>query len=313
VCSTARSVGCRSTAPVSDLLTQAPVRARTCGPAIEVAGGPHRMSTTATAALEVATAEVSSGRPPAAPPARTVRTLSWSDQHRVIQVAGGSKGYLAMPEGYNTGWRATAYGRTLTSVRMDGWQQGWKLPPGGHHQGHDQLRPGRTQHGCCSAGSAAGLLVLVLALLPVRRRARLRPDPLPPVPGRWWRAAPVAGVGGLLIGPVGLVSAGAALALPRRWWAAGAGGALALAGVLLALDPDARWAQAAGQGLAAAALCVVTAALADWTPPSAHAGPPRRPAVGQPQRGRSTSVQDRAAEGRPRRARSARRPLPSAR
>jgi arabinofuranan 3-O-arabinosyltransferase len=290
-------------APVSDLLTLAPVRATTCGPAIEVAGGPHRMSSTATAALEVATAEVSSGRPPAAPPARAIRTLSWSDQHRVIDVAGGDKGYLAMSEGYNTGWRATAYGRTLTPVRMDGWQQGWKLPPGGDTRVTLSFGPGRTQHGLLLGGLVAGLLVLALALLPVRREHRLRPDPLPPVPGRWWRAAPVAGVGGLLIGPVGLASAGAALALPRRWWAAGAGGALALAGVLLAVDPGARWVQAADQGLAAVALCVVTAALVDWTPPGddptrGGAGPPAGQSVGQSQRRPLDQHPGQAAEGR---------------
>ena len=300
------------TAPVADLLTLAPVRATTCGPPIEAASGPHRMSSTATAALEVATAEVSSGRPPAAPPARAFRTVSWSDQHRVVDVAGGGKGYLAMSEGYNDGWRATAYGRTLKPVRMDGWQQGWKLPPGGATRVTLTFGPGRMQHGVLLGGLAAGLLVLALALVPVRRRIRLRPAPLPPAPGRWWRAAPVAGVGGLLIGPVGLASAGAALALPRRWWAAGAGGALALAGVLLAVDPGARWVQAADQGLAAAALCVVTAALVEWTPPGHPAGHPigdpgggpaaarRRPGggpVGQPQRGPLDQHPGQAAEG----------------
>jgi hypothetical protein len=133
----------------------------------------------------------------------------------------------------------------------------------------------------------------VLALLPVRRRGRLRPDPLPPrarpvvagrAGGRRRRAADRPGRAGL---------GGRALALPRRWWAAGAGGALALAGVLLALDPDARWVQAADQGLAAAALCVVTAALVDWTPPP----PTRARRAGQRSAsrsaGRSTSTQDR--------------------
>ncbi len=281
------------TAPVADLLTLAPVRATTCGPPIEVAGGTHRMSSTATAALEVATAEVSSGRPAAAPPARAIRTEAWSDQHRVVDVAGGDKGYLAVSEGYNDGWRATAYGRTLTPVRLDGWQQGWKLPRGGATRVTLTFGPGRMQHGVLLGGLAAGLLVLLLALVPVRRRVELQPDPLPPAPGRWWRAAPVAGVGGLLIGPVGLASAGAALALPRRWWAAGAGGALALAGVLLAVDPGARWVQAADQGLAVAALCVVTAALVDWTPPADPAGDP----VGQPQRGSLDQHPGQAAEG----------------
>ncbi len=271
------------TAPVSDLLTLAPVRATRCGPAIEVAGGSHRMSSIATGALEVATAELSSGRPSTAPPARAVRTLSWSDQERVVEVGGGGKGYLALPEGFNDGWRATAYGRTLTPVRLDGWQQGWKLPRGRAAEVTLTFGPGRVQHGLLLGGLGAALLVLVLALVPARRRSRLRPDPLPPAPGRWWRAAPVAAAGGLLIGPVGLVSAAAALALPRRWWAAGAGGALAVAGVLLAAGPDARWVQAAGQALSAAALCVLTAALVDWVPPGRPLGRPQGQSLGQSQ------------------------------
>jgi arabinofuranan 3-O-arabinosyltransferase len=267
------------TAPVADLLTLAPVRATACGPTVEVDAGSHRMSTIGTAALQVATVELSSGRPPAAPAARTVRTVSWSDQHRVVAVSGGEKGYLALPEGFNDGWRATAYGRTLTPVRMDGWQQGWKLPPGDATEVTLTFGPGRTQDRLLLGGLVAALLVLGLALVPARRPTRLRPDPLPAAPGRWWRVAPVAAAGGLLIGPVGLASAAAALVLPRRWWAAGAGGALAVAGVLGAADPNAGWVEAAGQALGAVALCLLTAALVDWVPP----GLPAREPVGQPE------------------------------
>jgi arabinofuranan 3-O-arabinosyltransferase len=269
------------TAPIRDLLTLAPVPATACGSAFAVDGGSHRMSTIGTAALEVASAELSTGRPPPAPPARAVRTVSWSDQHRVIGVAAGPNGYLALPEGFNDGWRATAYGRTLTPVRLDGWQQGWKLPRGGSTEVTLMFGPGRTQHALLLVGLAAALLVLPLALVPARRPSGLPSRPLAPVPGRWWRAAPVAVTGGLLIGPVGLASAAAALALPRRWWAAGAGGTVAVIGVLEAAGPDAGWVEAAGQGLAAAALCVIAAALVDWLPPDRPPGQP----LGQPQRG----------------------------
>jgi arabinofuranan 3-O-arabinosyltransferase len=206
-----------------------------------------------------------------------------------------------MTEGYNTGWRATAYGRTLTPVRMDGWQQGWKLPPGGDTRVTLSFGPAGRSTACCSADWSPGWLVLVLALLPVRREVELRPDPLPPLPAggggpRRWprrRAADRPGRAGL---------GRAALALPRRWWAAGAGGALALAGVLLAVDPGAGWVQAADQGLAAAALCVVTAALVDWTrrPPDARECPtavPCRQTSASRSAGRSTSTQDRPPRG----------------
>jgi arabinofuranan 3-O-arabinosyltransferase len=262
--------------PVADLLTLAPVQASVCGSAVQVARSSHRMSTTATAALEVATVRLSSGVLPAAPAARSVDAVSWSDQRRVVDVGAGGKGYLALSEGYNDGWEATAGGQTLPAVRLDGWRQGWKLPAGGATRVTLSFAPGGIQYGLLLVGLAAALLVLALALVPTRRRRPLRPDPLPPTPGRWWRAVPVAAAGGLLVGPFGLVAAAVALALPRRWRPAGAGGAVAAAGLVLAVDPGAGWVHPAAQGLAAVALCVVTAALAGWRPPGEPVREPQR-------------------------------------
>jgi arabinofuranan 3-O-arabinosyltransferase len=262
----------------ADLLSLAPVPALVCGGRVAVTTGPHRLATTATAALEVSGAAMASGALPTAPAGRPVTVQSWSDEHRTVRIAGGAKGYLALAEGYNRGWRATADGVPLEAKRMDGWQQGFEVPAGPATTVVLTFAPAGTQHRMLLAGLLAALVVLLLAALP---GGRVLPRTAPPpgaIPlGRWVPAGPVAVLGVLLVGPVGLAAAAAALALPRRRRPLAAGGALALAGVLLAADPGARWVQAAGQGLAAVALCLVTAALAGWRPPGEEE-------VGEPQR-----------------------------
>ncbi|HST66529.1 MAG TPA: alpha-(1-_3)-arabinofuranosyltransferase family protein [Mycobacteriales bacterium] len=283
------------TAPVQQLLTLAPVPATVCGGPVPVAAGPHRLATGApaagspagspgaesaggTGALEVSGVELSSGPLPHVPPARTVTVQHWSDQHRTVRVGAGTQAYLALAEGYNAGWHATADGHPLETKRMDGWQQGFEIPPGSATTVDLTYTPGGTQHRLLLAGLLAALVVVGLALVPggaTRTPARGGAIPL----GRWTPAVPVAVLGGLLIGPAGLLAAAVALALPRRARPAGAGGALALAG-LLALDPGARGLQAAGQALGAVALCLLAAALTGWRPPR---DPVREP-VGEPQR-----------------------------
>jgi arabinofuranan 3-O-arabinosyltransferase len=227
-------------------------------------------------------------------PTRTVSVLAWSDQHRTIRVGAGTKAYLALAEGYNPGWHATADGQPLETKRMDGWQQGFEVPPGPSTTVELTYTPGSTQHRLLLGGLIAALAVLALALIPGRATVPAAARGSIPV-GRWVPAVPVAVLGGLLIGPAGLAAAAVALALPRRWRPAGAGGALALAGLLLAVDPGADRVQGAGQALGAVALCLLTAALAGWRPPRDPVGESqRRPLDQHP---RQPAQQDREDPG----------------
>ena len=58
----------------------------------------------------------------------TVR--DWLGDRREVTVGSGAASYLTTYENYNDGWKATLDGKELTSVRLDGWQQGWRVPAG---------------------------------------------------------------------------------------------------------------------------------------------------------------------------------------
>ena len=273
-------------AAAADLLTLAPVPATRCGGPVRLGVGGHRLTTGRTAAFEVASVELTGGRRPADPPlGRAVEVDRWEPESRRLRVAPGEEAYLALAEGFNDGWRATAGGRELAPVRLDGWRQGWVLPAGGATTVEVGYAPGGRHRAGLLVGLAAVLLVVALALLPARRAARsvaplaappaaplATPPAAPPAPGEQVRqrrrggreVAAVAVVGGLavlLAGPAGLLAAAVALLVPPRLRAPVAGGALALAGLLLGLVPTWAGQPALAQLLALTALALVARVL----------------------------------------------------
>jgi arabinofuranan 3-O-arabinosyltransferase len=126
---------------------------------------------------------------------------SWQETHRAVALAARSgSSVLVVNENANRGWRATMAGRALDSVTIDGWQQGFVVPAGSA----GVVRLDFTPDGPVRAGMAAGGLlaigIVLLALIPERRRAR---EVLPP--GRLGRVAVVA----VSVACVGLVAG---------WW-----------------------------------------------------------------------------------------------
>jgi arabinofuranan 3-O-arabinosyltransferase len=263
------------TAPAAALLTLAPVPARGCAGPVGLAAGGHRLTTAPAAGtpFEAYAAALSGDRPlPAAGPARAVRVDSRSAEHRVLAVAAGAAGYVALAEGYNAGWRATAGGTPLTPVRLDGWRQGWILPAGGATRIEVRFTPGRWHRAGLLGGLVVALLLLVLAFAPDwggQGRA----------PGEFerWRVAATAVVIGLpilLIGPAGVAPAGLAFLVPPRWRAATAAGLLAAAGLALGFAPGAGVAPALAQLAAVSSLVLAAAALHPQPLPAAGARPP---------------------------------------
>jgi arabinofuranan 3-O-arabinosyltransferase len=250
------------------------VEATACGQEVPLATGAHRLTTSRTSAFEVESVEVSSAALPAVPavPAgRAVTVASDAAQSRTLRVAPGDAGYLALTEGFNAGWRATVDGRELRPVRLDGWRQGWALPAGGPVTVSLDFTPGRTHRLGLLLGLLAALSLVPLAL--VRGRSGPLPDP---APRRWAPATvPLAGavVAGLLAGVAGLAAGVVAGFVPGRWRAAVAGGALVLAGIVLAWAP--RWGPQPA----------VTQLLAVGAVGLAAAGWAAREPVGEPQRG----------------------------
>ncbi|MFI6273378.1 alpha-(1-_3)-arabinofuranosyltransferase [Micromonospora zamorensis] len=130
-----------------------------------------------------------------------VRIDHWSASERRLHVAPNPGGtVLAVRENENPGWQATVAGQKLTPIVLDGWQQGWLLPP---DVGGDlvlQFTPDRTYRAGLVAGAALLGIVLLLAVLPSRRP----PKPLAVAPGRRRRGWLLPGV----VGAAALLSVG---------------------------------------------------------------------------------------------------------
>ena len=243
-------------------------------------------------------------------PTTPVETGAWQPAHRELQVPPSPVSRVAVvPESINPGWRATtADGRVLTPVPVNGWQQGWLIPPG--TAGTVTLTfPSNTWYRAGLAGGLALLpLLLLLALLPARRAPpdeavptwSPRPDAAQlslaephrsPSGPRWWAAGAAVLAGGLISGVVGALLVGAAVAVlhllrgrPRAEKAVTLGlvsGGLTLAGAVLSRFPwrsvDGYAGHSAGvQFLALVSLAVLAASVCT-TDVNATPPPDRRP------------------------------------
>jgi arabinofuranan 3-O-arabinosyltransferase len=139
----------------------------------------------------------------------------WSANRREVPVAPSpSSRVLVVPESSNPGWVAHDGGGTeLTPVTVNGWQQGWVLPPG--TSGPVTLT--FPSNGPYQVGLIGGLALLpvlgLLAFLPVRRRGPEQVAARPWQPGPLAAGAAVLAVGGVICGVAGVVVVGAALGL----------------------------------------------------------------------------------------------------
>jgi arabinofuranan 3-O-arabinosyltransferase len=174
-------------------------------------------------------------------------TGAWGAARREVRgPASSTSRLLVIPESINPGWVArTGAGLRLTPVAVNGWQQGWVVPPGD---------PGTitltfASNSLYRAGLAVGLALLpLLALLALWRTRPTRPDDPPAQP--WatgsWAAVAVLAAGAMIAGVAGVAVVGAAFGLryvlsdARRRdrvtvWLSAAG--LILAGAVLSRHP----------------------------------------------------------------------------
>ena len=157
---------------------------------------------------------------------RAVEITTWGATHRRAEVGAGEESLLFLPENFNPGWVASVDGKNLTSLRVDGWQQGWLLPASDEPVEVDiDYRPQRTYATVLTAGlGSSGLLLLagcVLLLATVLMRGRRRPQPAPDWPGApgamGWRVFVLALLVALvLLGPVPAVGLLVGFVLPAR-------------------------------------------------------------------------------------------------
>jgi arabinofuranan 3-O-arabinosyltransferase len=231
------------TASVSQTLTDELLPARPCdGRVVTLDAGRHLIQALSTAEYvvdAVALEPVESRLGTAVPDPVEVR--EWGATKRVVSLEPGTVDrILETTENFNDGWTATLSGQPLQATRVDGWRQGWIVPPGMAGDVTLTFAP----QPMYVTGLLAGLLCAagLIALAVVGRRPRVPP------PQRPQEQATGTGL---------LLAAGAvtACALVGGWWG------IAAACVGLSLGVVARRPVVAGVLGSAAA---VAAAAAPW-------------------------------------------------
>ncbi len=109
---------------------------------------------------------------PAAVPARPATVLAWTDSIRRLRVAASQASYLEVAQNFNAGWQASIGGKVLRPVQLDGWEQAWLLPAGTHGVVTLTYPPDTLYRAALFGGLGLLALILGIALVPIRRRAR---------------------------------------------------------------------------------------------------------------------------------------------
>jgi len=159
----------------------------------------------------------------AVPQANQLRTAAtvpatvgrWTADHRELTVAPAQASrVLVVPESINPGWTArTADGSTLRPVTVNGWQQGWVLPPGTAGAITLSFASNTPYRAGLIGGLALLPLLALLAFLPVRRPRPADPAAQPWRPGRVTTSVAAVAAAAVISGFVGAVVAGAALGI----------------------------------------------------------------------------------------------------
>lgn len=142
-----------------------------------------------------------------------VDARDWSADHRELGITPSqSSRVLVVPESINQGWTArTANGSSLAPVTVNGWQQGWVLPPGTV----GPVTLSFTSNTLYRAGLIGGLALLpllaLLAFLPVRRPRPEDEAAWPWQPGLVTTSIAAVAITAVISGIPGIIVGGAAL------------------------------------------------------------------------------------------------------
>ena len=173
----------RAAGTVADLLTGRPLAFSAC-PDPAVAAGRNSVIEPASdprgfdvQSVLVDPAGPASLRADAAVTASPARSIRWTSSSRLLRVSAPARSFLIVAENFNRGWQATADGRVLAPVQLDGWEQAWLLPAGTRGLVRLTYLPDAAYRAALLSGLVLLGLVVLAAFVPVRRRRRL-PDPV---------------------------------------------------------------------------------------------------------------------------------------
>ncbi|MGW5258638.1 alpha-(1-_3)-arabinofuranosyltransferase domain-containing protein [Streptomyces sp. NPDC004012] len=239
---------------VRDLVERRPVPLTLCrqhraDTSVDLPAGAHRVEAGDAGPLAVTDVTLTRGtvtEPEAA--SRDLRVVDWLGDRREVRVGSGTASYLTTYENYNKGWEATLNGKKLTPVRLDGWQQGWRIPAGAGGTVKLSYAPSTTYQAGLIGG---GVGVAALASFTLWRRRSPNPDgPSAPVPGPgvWLGTVALTLAGIVIAGPFALLVPLLALVAWRRHTLLVPIAFLALTGAGIAAATGAGAAPAAGRG-----------------------------------------------------------------
>ena len=273
----------RARTTVGALQSLSPLALELCDavPTVRLPPGEHRLVARSSALLGIDSATLLRATPPADTDSGVrvaAETTRWEAEHRSVEVGARTENtLLVIPENTNPGWTAQLNGEPIGPVAVDGWQQGYVLPPGPAGTVELTFAPGPYYRAALAVGAGAVLLLVLVAVLPARPH-RNRPEK---ARGRlaalsaglmtgFIAAAAVLGTA-LAGGLVGLTALAAlwllAQAFPRRapvLLGSVAVAALVGAGALLLADADAT--ETPRQLLAVVALAAVVAGVVPGAP-----------------------------------------------
>jgi arabinofuranan 3-O-arabinosyltransferase len=182
---------------LGELTQYLPLRVRLCtaGGTLPLGAGRHTLTVAPLGAFAVTdlslTNVASAGTAPAASAgvSRAVSIRGWQPDQRRLSVGPGPASYLEVHEDYDSGWAATLNGRTLTPVRLDGWQQGFVLPAGAGGAVTLTFRPAGSYHVFLVLSLLALVVLLAITVWSFTGRRRRR-EPGRAGPSGTWPAPP---------------------------------------------------------------------------------------------------------------------------
>ncbi|MEV0525053.1 DUF3367 domain-containing protein [Streptomyces sp. NPDC050439] len=174
---------------VRDLIERRPIEVTLCSRGSEnttlsLGAGKHTVEAGDGGPLALMDVSMTQGTPGAIDEeSRSLDIKDWLGDRREVSVGAGSASYLSTFENINDGWKATLNGKELSSVRLDGWQQGFLVPKGEGGTVKLSYEPSRIYE-IGLIGGGLGIVALIALVLIKRREPNPDgPDLAPPAPG----------------------------------------------------------------------------------------------------------------------------------